>query len=195
MPTHSMTSAHPCPSMLFKLRPCIQKLCNVYYPPTLSLGWIGQIKSRALSLASARSAYWLALHPRSLTPIWSWMHKTNAHPKPMGYGWAWAWACIWVWVCPFSKNLCNDLPPTQTLKDSKAHLTSHLLCPQPRRSTLTRRGGCCARPTTSCRREEQTIVAEGRQNDVAEELQPQRAAVQDLRPHLQPRERNWKGRY
>ena len=54
MPTHAhtyMTYAHPCPPMLFKLRPCIQKLCNVYYPPTPSLGWIGQIKDRSLSLA------------------------------------------------------------------------------------------------------------------------------------------------
>jgi hypothetical protein len=55
MPTHSMTCAHPCPPMLFKLRPCIQKLCNVYYPPTPSLGWIGQIKRHTLSLASAQS--------------------------------------------------------------------------------------------------------------------------------------------
>jgi hypothetical protein len=72
MPTHSMTCAHPCPPMLFKLPMCIQKLCNVYYPPTPSLGWIGQIKGRSLSLASARSASWLvySLHPRSLTPIW-----------------------------------------------------------------------------------------------------------------------------
>jgi hypothetical protein len=38
MPIHSMTCAHPCPPMLFKLRPCIQKLCNVYCPPTPSLG-------------------------------------------------------------------------------------------------------------------------------------------------------------
>ena len=74
--------------MLFKLRPCIQKLCNVHYPPTPSLGWIGQIKGRSLSLASARSASWLvySLHPRSLTPIWSWMHgctklmPTHVHP-------------------------------------------------------------------------------------------------------------------
>ena len=42
-----------CPPMLFKLCPCIQKLCNVCYPPTPSLGWIGQIKGRSLSLASA----------------------------------------------------------------------------------------------------------------------------------------------
>ena len=48
----------PCPPMLFKLHPCNQKLCpciqklsNVYYPPTPSLGWIGQIKDRSLSLA------------------------------------------------------------------------------------------------------------------------------------------------
>ena len=83
-----------CPPMLFKLCPCIQKLCNVHYPPTPSLGWIGQIKGRSLSLASARSASWLAysLHPRSLTPIWSWMQgctkpmRTHAHPKPMGMG-------------------------------------------------------------------------------------------------------------
>ena len=85
MLTHSMTCAHP---MFFKLRLCIQKLCNVCYLPTPSLGWIGQIKGRSLSLASTQSASWLAysLHPRSLTPIWSWMQgctnpmPTHAHP-------------------------------------------------------------------------------------------------------------------
>jgi hypothetical protein len=104
MPTHSMTCAHPCPPMLFKLRSYIQKLCNVYYPPTPSLGWIRQIKGRSLSLASARSAFWLAysLHPRSLTPNWSWMqgwHKTDSHPylpmnnniTPMPTQNPWAW--------------------------------------------------------------------------------------------------------
>ena len=72
---HVRTHAHLCPPMLFKSRPCIQKLCNVYYLPTPSLGWIGQIKGRSLSLASARNASWLeySLHPISLTPIWSWM--------------------------------------------------------------------------------------------------------------------------
>ena len=88
MPNH----AQPCPPMLFKLCPCFQKLCNVYYPSTPSLGWIGQIKDRSLSLASARSVAWLAysLHPRNLTPIWNWMQgctklmPTHAHPKPMG---------------------------------------------------------------------------------------------------------------
>jgi hypothetical protein len=95
-------------------RPCIQKLCNVYYPPIPSLGWIGQIKGRSLSLASTRSISWLAysLHPRSLTPIWSWMQVctklmyTHVHPCPLmnnnitpmptqnhGRGWAWAW--VW----------------------------------------------------------------------------------------------------
>ena len=99
MPTHSMTCAHPCPPMLFKLRPCIQKLCNVYYPPTPSLGWIGHIKCRILSMASAWSASWLAysLH----LEVWlrlaldARMHKTNAHPCPPkthGYRWAWVWA-------------------------------------------------------------------------------------------------------
>jgi hypothetical protein len=75
MPTHSMTCAHPCPCppMLFKLCPCIQKLCNVYYPPTPSLGWIGQIKGRSLSMAFVWRASWLvhSLHPRSSTLIWS----------------------------------------------------------------------------------------------------------------------------
>jgi hypothetical protein len=75
-------SSDPCPPMLFKLCPCIQKLCNVYHPPTPSLGWIIQIKGRSLSLVSARSASWLeySLHPRSLTPIWSWMQGCT---KPM----------------------------------------------------------------------------------------------------------------
>ena len=41
-----------CPPVLFKLRPCIKKQCNLYYLPTSSLGWIGQIKGRSLSLAS-----------------------------------------------------------------------------------------------------------------------------------------------
>jgi hypothetical protein len=107
MLTHSMTYAHPFPPMLFKLRPCIQKLCNVHYPPTPSLGWIRQIKGHSLSLASVRSASWLvySLHLRSLTPIWSWMQgwtkpmPTHAHPwtiilhpcppKTHGHGWAW----------------------------------------------------------------------------------------------------------
>ena len=87
-----------CPPMLFKLRPCIQKLCNVYYPPTPSLGWIGQIKGRSMSLASARSTSWLvySLNPRSLTLIWSWMQgctkpmPTHAHQS--SWAWAWVWA-------------------------------------------------------------------------------------------------------
>jgi hypothetical protein len=86
-------SSDLCPPMLthaIQIAPMYSKLCNVYYPPTPSLGWIRQIKGRSLSLASARSASWLAysLHPRSLTPMWSWMqgckdagmHKTDAYP-------------------------------------------------------------------------------------------------------------------
>ena len=82
---HVRTHAHPCPPMIFKLRPCIQKSCNVHYPPTPSLGWLGQIKGRSLSLASTRSATWLvySLHPRSLTPIWRWMHKTERTTRDM----------------------------------------------------------------------------------------------------------------
>jgi hypothetical protein len=83
------------------------KWCNVYYLSTPSLGWIGQIKSRSLSLASARSASWLAhsLHPRSLTPIWSWMHgctkpmSTHAHP----------WTII-LHPCPLMNNNIAPMP-------------------------------------------------------------------------------------
>ena len=67
----------------------------MYYPPTPCLGWIGQIKGRSLSLASARSASWLVynLHPRSLTPIWSWMQKcTKPMPTHAQNPWAWVWA-------------------------------------------------------------------------------------------------------
>ena len=69
MPNH----AHP--YMLFILRPYIQELCNVYYPPTPSFGWIIQINGHSLSLALAWRTSWLgySLHPRSLTPIWSGM--------------------------------------------------------------------------------------------------------------------------
>ena len=96
MSTHAHPQHDMCPPMhLFKLHPwCIQKLCNVCYPPTPSLGWIGQIKGRSLSLASVQSASWLvySLQPRSLTSIRSWMQgctkpmPTHAHPKPMRMG-------------------------------------------------------------------------------------------------------------
>jgi hypothetical protein len=86
----------PMPTHVIQIVSVYSKICVmcIYYPPTPSLGWIGQIKGRSLSLASARSASWLAysLHLRSLTPIWSWMRgctkpmPTHAHPKPMGMG-------------------------------------------------------------------------------------------------------------
>ena len=88
MPTDSMTCAYPCPPMLFKLRPCIQKLWNVYqYPPTPSLGWIGQIKSRSLSL----ERFLVSVFPSSEKfdsnlELDAGMHKTGAHPTPMGMG-------------------------------------------------------------------------------------------------------------
>jgi hypothetical protein len=68
----------------------IQKLCNMCYLRTPSLGWIGQIKGCSLSLASARSASWLAysLHPRSLTPIWRWMQGCTKS-MPTQNPWAW----------------------------------------------------------------------------------------------------------
>ena len=82
---HVPTHAHPCPPMLFKLRPCIQKLCNVHYPPTPSLRWIGQIKSRSLSLTSARRCFLVSVILASKKfdsdlELDAKMHKTNAHP-------------------------------------------------------------------------------------------------------------------
>jgi hypothetical protein len=82
-----------CPPMsthAIQIAPMYLKLCNVYYPPTPSLGWIGQIKRRSISLASTRSASWLvySLHPRSLTPICSWMHGCPPMPTQN------PWACV-----------------------------------------------------------------------------------------------------
>ena len=149
--THTQTiiiSIDLCPPMLFKLRPCIQKLCNVYYSPTPSLGWIGQIKGRSLSLASTRSASWLAysVHPRSLTPIWSWVQEctkpmpTHAHPwtitsypcppKTHGYRWAWAWA--WVWtpnIGPGWGGMLMNVPSCSfrfNIPTSCSHMSSRL---------------------------------------------------------------------
>ena len=48
MPTHAI-----------QIAPMYSELCNVYYPLTPSLGWIGQIKGSSLLLALARSASWL----------------------------------------------------------------------------------------------------------------------------------------
>ena len=79
MPHHALPMpTHPCPPMLFKLRSCIQKLCNVYYPSTPSLGWIGQIKDRSLSLA--------IIHIPMPTHYNMEAMPTHAHPKPMGMG-------------------------------------------------------------------------------------------------------------
>ena len=69
---HFPFKLHPCPHIHDLCPPMpthdIQKLCNVYYPLTPSQSWIGQIEGRSLSLASVRSASWLAysMHLRSL---------------------------------------------------------------------------------------------------------------------------------
>jgi hypothetical protein len=68
-----------CPPMLFKLHPCIQKLCIVCYPPTPSLGWIGQIKGRSLSLASLQLYSGASMERSSLRTPWvhasaTWQH-------------------------------------------------------------------------------------------------------------------------
>jgi hypothetical protein len=48
MPTHSMTCAHPCPLILFKLCPCIQKLCNVL--PTYTKSWLDWTNKRSFTV-------------------------------------------------------------------------------------------------------------------------------------------------
>jgi hypothetical protein len=129
MPTHAI-----------KIAPMYSKLCNVYYPPTPSLGWIGQIKGHSLSLASARSAYWLAytLHPRSLTPIWSWMQgctkpwtiishpcppmNNNIAPMPTQNPWAWVWAPnIGLWFMPRSHQTESSLSVDESVSNSDFH--------------------------------------------------------------------------
>ena len=79
-----------------KLCPCIQKLCNVYYPPTPSLGWIGQIKDRSLSLDIVHKP--MPTH-NNLEPMPTHAHPWTiiSHPCPpkthgCGRWWAWAWA-------------------------------------------------------------------------------------------------------
>ena len=78
--------------MLFKLRPCnkklcpcIQKLSNVCYPPTPSLGWIGQIKDRLLSLAIVHKPMPTHYNMEPM-PTHEQKYRTHAHPKPMGVG-------------------------------------------------------------------------------------------------------------
>ena len=93
--THTQTiiiSSDLCPhmsTMLFKLRPCIPKLCNVYYPPTPSLGWIGQIKGCSLSLASQYRTHATHIcppqthghgHPIQGSSTWDWQHNTCPSP-------------------------------------------------------------------------------------------------------------------
>ena len=94
IPTHSMTWARPCPPMLFKLRPCIKKLWNVYYPRTPSLGWIGQIGGLTLLVPHKRVIWQPSLSQPTMEayvtlPIIS--HRCP--PKDPGHGWAWAW--VW----------------------------------------------------------------------------------------------------
>jgi hypothetical protein len=80
--THTQTitiSSDLCPpTMLFKLRPCIQKQCNVYYPPTPSLDWIGQIIGRSLSLASLQLFCDASVERSSLRNAHSSMHSVSS---------------------------------------------------------------------------------------------------------------------
>ena len=105
MPTHSMTCVHPYSSMLFKLRPCIKNLCNVHYPPTPSLGWIGQNKRSFIVVSFSPERLLVSVFPASKKfdsdlELDVGMHKTNAHPcPPMNNNTApmptqnpWAWA-------------------------------------------------------------------------------------------------------
>ena len=93
-----------CPLMLFKLRPCIQKNCNVCYPPTPSLGWIKQIK--LFTIASfCPERFLVSVFPASKKfdsdlELDAWMHKTDAHP----------WTII-SHPCPPMNNNIAPMPP------------------------------------------------------------------------------------
>ena len=117
------TYAHPCPPMLFKLRPCIQKLCNVHYPPTPSLDRIGQIKGRSLVVGFSLGRFLVSVFPASkiLTLIWSWMQRcrdaqnqcppmyNNIAPMPTQNPW------VWVGMGMGMGTQCRALTHTHTM--------------------------------------------------------------------------------
>jgi hypothetical protein len=82
-----MPSSDLCPPMLFKLRPRIQQNCNVYYPPTPSLGWIGQIKRSFTVIGFSPERFLVSVFPASEKfdsdlELDGGMHKNDAHPCP-----------------------------------------------------------------------------------------------------------------
>jgi hypothetical protein len=119
--------------MPFKLRPCIQKLCNVYYPPTPSLGWIGQIKGRSLLLVFSPEPFLVSIFPAFEKvdfdlELDAGMHKTDAHPCPtMNNNVApmpTQNPCTWVGMGMGMGTRCRAL---LLIKGSTPHLTSGAL--------------------------------------------------------------------
>jgi hypothetical protein len=100
--THTQTitiSIDLCPPMLFKLHPCIQKLCIMYYPYTKS--WLDQKNYRSFTVVGfSPERFLVSVFPASEKldsnlELDAGMHKTDAHPCPPkihGHRWAWAWA-------------------------------------------------------------------------------------------------------
>ena len=92
------TYAHPCPPIAWyvptHVHPWYSNCAHVFKNCVMCITRLRQVlvgsdnKRSFIVLASVRSASWLAysLHPRSLTPTWSWMHgctkpmPTHAHP-------------------------------------------------------------------------------------------------------------------
>jgi hypothetical protein len=84
----------PMPPMLFKLRPCIQKLCNVY---AYTKSWLDRTNKRLFTVAGfSPERFLISIFPASEKfdsdlELDAGMHKTDAHPCPPkihghGYG-------------------------------------------------------------------------------------------------------------
>ena len=79
MPTHSMTCVHPCPPMLFKLRPCIPL-------PTYTKSWLDRTNKKSFTVTGFNPERFLmsilATSEKfdSDLELDAGMHKTDAHP-------------------------------------------------------------------------------------------------------------------
>ena len=86
--------------MLFKLCPCIQKLCNVCYPPTPSQeSCLDRTKKRLFTVVGLNpESFLVTVFPASENfdsdlELIAWMHN-NIKPMPTQNprAWAWVWA-------------------------------------------------------------------------------------------------------
>ena len=117
--------------MLFKLCPCIQKLCNVCYPPTPSQeSCLDRTKKRLFTVVGLNPESFLVnVFPASDNfdsdlELIAWMHN-NIKPMPTQNPWAWAW--VWapnVGLCTMGHEVIPR-PCDQLLNLSWDHFDLH----------------------------------------------------------------------